>query len=457
MHSRRESTKPPALALVVAAGLTLASALTGCPNPGGARPSPTTSVSPIQTPGPTVNPAWSQPTAPLDGAYSDAGYAVFGGSLAVEALADGQPARGAMFKVYGPTLATATADPSGRANFGPLAPGPDYRLVVTHDGRATFTSAPFEIKKKQTVNQRATLAAGAVVKGRVSAAGAPVVGAVVSDGTTSTLSGADGSYELRGVTPGSVTLTAGKPRFSLDTKSLTATAGQPATADLTLAATAPVAFLDTSISAGVGADRLAALRQHLGSKGWQLQDAAPREGVWVVISPGRDLTGAEVERMTTFVAQGGKLVVFGEWGGFGGFRTPGANALVHRFGLHFNPDLLREPPQAGGDAAWLSVARFKPDVAAIADLKAVQLYQSCSLFGLSPMTELAQTGQLGYRVQAGPQAGAHTVAAGGPYKGGKAVVVGDASAFSDDDTDGDQIPNAAEAENLRFVERLLDW
>ena len=71
--------------------------------------------------------------------------------------------------------------------------------------------------------------------------------------------------------------------------------------------------------------------------------------------------------------------------------------------------------------------------------------------------ELAQTGQLGYRVQAGPQTGAHTVAAGGPYKAGKAIVVGDASAFSDDDTDGDQIPNAAEAENLRFVERLLDW
>ncbi len=458
MHSRRESNKPPAVAILVAAGLAVASAMTGCWGQPGPIIPPPASVSPVKSPGPTINPPWSQPPAPLDGAYSDAGYAVFGGSLAVEALGEGQqPLKGAMFRVYGPTLATATADPSGRANFGPLAPGADYRLVVTHEGRATFMSAPFEVKKKLTVTQRASLAPGAVVKGRVTAGGSPIVGAVVSDGTSSVLTGADGAYELRGITPGSVTLTAGKPRFSLASKGVTATANQPVSADLALSAAAPVAFLDTTIGGGVGADRLKALRDHLVTRGWKLTDGQPEQGVWVLISPGRDLTGAEIERMTTFVAQGGKLVIFGEWGGFGGFRTPAANALVHRFGLHFNPDLLREPPTNGADAAWLSVARFKPTVAAVADLKSVQLYQSCSLFGLAPMTELAQTGQLGYRVQAGPQIGAQTVAAGGPYKGGKAIVVGDASAFSDDDTDGDQIPNAAEADNLSFVERLLDW
>lgn len=460
MHSRRESTKPPALALPVALGLALAAALAGCWGNGPTQPNPTPSLAPIQSPGPTVNASWSQPPVALDGAYSDAGYAVFGGSLAVEATADGQPARGALFKVYGTTLATATADPSGRANFGPLAPGVDYRLVVTQNGRATYTSAPFEIKKKETTRQPVRLAAGSVIRGKVTANGQPAAGAVVSDGTNSVLTNADGTYEFAGVTPGAVTLTAGKARFAQASKDVTASTSAPASADLALPAVEPQVFLDAGIAAGVPGDRLGALRQHLGSKGWKLADQPPAgPGAWVLLSPGRDLTGGELERMTTFVAQGGKLIVFGEWGGFGGFRTPAANALVHRFGLHFNPDLLREPTAAGGaDQAWLSIARFNgTKVPAVADLKGIQLYQACSLFGLAPMTELAQTGQLGYRVQAGPQTGAHTVAAGGPYKGGKAIVVGDASAFSDDDTDGDQIPNAAEAENLRFVERLLDW
>lgn len=460
MHSRRDSSKPPALALPAALGLALAAALAGCPGKPVNQPNPTTSLPPVQSAGPTINPSWSQPPSPLDGAYSDAGYAVFGGSVAVEATADGQPARGAMFKLYGPTLATATADPSGRANFGPLAPGPDYRLVVTQGGRATFSSAPFEVKKKETTRQAVRLAAGAVIRGKVTADGQPAGGAVVSDGTNSVLTNADGTYELTGVTPGAVTLTAGKSRFAQASRDVAAAAAAPVSADLALTAAEPVAFLDAGINGGVPAARLGALRQHLAARGWKLVDAAPAgPGAWVVLSPGRDLTGAELERMTSFVAQGGKLVVFGEWGGFGGFRTPAANALVHRFGLHFNPDLVREPTAAAGaDQAWLGIARFNgTKVPAVADIKGIQLYQACSLFGLAPMQELAQTGQLGYRVQAGPQTGAQTVAAGGPYKGGKAIVVGDASAFSDDDTDGDQIPNAAEAENLRFVERLLDW
>lgn len=459
MSSRRESTKPFAVAPMVAAALAVSAALVGCPDQGNNPPIAKVSLPPSSSPGPTVQPTWSQPPGPLDGAYSDAGYAVFGGSLAVEATSDGQPARGALLRVYGPTLATATTDPAGRANFGPLAPGTDYRLVVTMSGRATFTSAPFEIKKKASTTQRATLGAEAVIRGKVTAGGVGVVGAVVSDGTTSALTGADGAYELRGVAPGAVTLTAGKPRFSMASKAVSAAAGQPASADLALTAAAPVVYLDANVASGIAPARFGALRQHLASVGWQVSDAPPtREGVWVLVSPGRDLTGPEVERLTTFVAQGGKVVVFGEWGGFGGFRTPAANALVHRFGLHFNPDLLREPVAGSTqDPAWLSVARFKPEMPAVADLKALQLYQSCSLFGLVPMTDLAQTGQQGYRVQAGPQAGAQTVAAGGPYKGGKAIVVGDASAFSDDDTDGDGTANAAEGENLRFVERILDW
>jgi hypothetical protein len=457
LSSRRESILPLGAAPCLAVALAMAAALAGCPDDA-TRPPIQTSTRPTQsvTTGPTAT--WSQPAAQLDGAYSDAGYAVFGGNAVVAATADGKPLKGALVKLYGPTLASATTDANGRASFGPLAAGGDYRLVIEAAGRATYTAGPFEVKKKESTTQSGDLKAEAIVKGRVTAGGQPVAGAVVSDGTNSVLSGADGAYELHGVAPGAVTITASKPRFAVGSQAANAAAGQPGTADLALAAAEPVLYFDTAITPGITTASLATVRADLAAKGWKLSDQPPaREGVWVLVSPSRDLTAAEVERLTTFVAQGGKLVIFGEWGGFGGFRTPAANALVHRFGLHFNPDLLREPIAGAAEPAWLAVSRFRPDAASVGDLKAVQLYESCSLFGLLPMTELAQTGPTGYRVQAGPQAGAHTVAAGGPYKGGKAIVVGDASAFSDDDTDGDQTRNASEAENLRFVERILDW
>jgi hypothetical protein len=362
-----------------------------------------------------------------------------------------------LVKVIGTTLATANSSAQGLAEFGPLAPADDYLVVVEAPGYGTQVSPAQSVKKKASQTVRINLLKAAAVRGKVLADGKPVAGAVVSDGTNSALSAADGSWNLEGVTAGLVSLSAGKSRFLPVSKPLTATLAQPSNVDVVLTPGQPRVYFDVSLGGGIGLERLAKVRAHLGTKGWTMRDQPPSaDGVWVAVTPARDLTAQEVERMSTFVAQGGKLIVLGEWGGAAGFRTPAANALVHRFGLHFNADLLREPA-GSSNPAWLEISRFVPNISAVAGLRTVQMYEGCSLFGLVPMTQLAQTGPTGYRVQAVSAAGPQIVAAGGPFKAGKAIVVGDASAFTDDDADGDGIANAAEAENLRFVEQLFDW
>lgn len=456
MQSRRPTPKPLILATSLAAGLALTAALGGCPNKTGPQP-PIASVSAPTTPPLTPAPSWQPLPSSGEGAYSDAGYLVFGGNLRVEVREEGRVVPGALVKVIGPTLATLNTNAQGVAEFGPLAPGEDYRILVESPNRGTQNTAGVSIKKKATTPLRFDLLKSATVRGKVTADGKPVAGAVVSDGTNATISAADGTWSLDGVAAGSVTLSAGKPRYQPASKPVNAVVGTPATADLVLTPGRATAFFDASLGGSVGLDHLTKVRAHLGMKGWTMVDQPPgADGVWVAITPARDLTDAEIERMTTFVAQGGKLIMLGEWGGAGGFRTPAANALVHRFGLHFNADLLREPSTAS-NPAWLEISRFLPNHSAVAGLKSLQLYESCSLFGLVPMTQLAQTGPTGYRVQSVATAASQTVAAGGPYKAGKAIVVGDASAFTDDDADGDGTANATEAENLRFVEQLFDW
>ena len=59
---------------------------------------------------------------PTEGAYSNSGIEVSGGSLFVEAKADdGSALKGATLRLYGPTLATVVTDGEGQATLGPLA------------------------------------------------------------------------------------------------------------------------------------------------------------------------------------------------------------------------------------------------------------------------------------------------------------------------------------------------
>jgi hypothetical protein len=225
---------------------------------------------------------------------------------------------------------------------------------------------------------------------------------------------------------------------------------------MTLSAATPVAYFDGSVAPGVPLSKLSGLQKALSDKGWQLASAPPEhEGVWVLVSPSQALSQDTIERLVTFVAQGGKLVIFGEWGGYSGFQNPGTNALAHALGLHFNPDLIRDPSSTNQD--WLTIQSFPPGLSVVDGIKSLKFYQSASLFGLSPVNILAQTAVGTRHVQDDSEGGPYSVVMGGPYKAGKAIALGDTSAFTDEDSDGNGIPNINEADNSRFIAQLFDW
>lgn len=428
-----------------AAALTLA--LAGCPGEPGPQPS-------VPTIAPSFTPA--SPLAP-EGHYADVGIEIFGGTLFVEVKnTEGAPIEGAVVKLYGPTLATAPVDANGQVTLAPLAEGAGYRLIVQAEGYASLQVGNIEIKKETVVSERSRLSPGASLSGTVLASGKPVEGAVVSDGLNSTLTDAAGAYTLRGVAPGAVTLTVGKPRHQQASRQVNVSERGATKLDLDLQPASPVAYFDGSLS-GMATSSFTGLQSQLQSQGWTLSQAPPAsEGTWVLISPSTALSTDTIERLTAFVAQGGKLVILGEWGGFSRFSNPSANQLAHALGLHFNPDLVRDPG-AEHNQEWLTIRSFQPNTPATAGVSSVQLYQSCSLFSLPPMQALAQTPKSAYRVQNNAAAGPHAVVAGGPYKGGKAIALGDSSAFSDADTDGDGTPNVKEADNAKLITQLFDW
>lgn len=432
--------------LIAASFLALTLALTGCPDGG------------PQVPPPTAAPSFT-PASPLapEGHYADLGIEVFGGTLFVEVKdTDGQPLPDAVVRLYGPTLATAPVDEKGQVTLAPLAEGQNYRLIVEAEGYASLQVGNIEIKKKMVVSERSRLSRGASLSGAVLASGKPVAGAVVSDGLNSTLTDAAGAYTLRGVAPGAVTITVGKPRFQQVSRQVNVSERGATKIDLDLQPATPVAYFDSTLS-GLPSRSFSGLETQLKGQGWTLSEQPPaKEGTWVLISPPTTLPTDTIERLTAFVAQGGKLVILGEWGGFSGFSNTGANQLAHALGLHFNPDLLRDPG-AEHNQEWLTIRSFQPNTPATAGVSSVQLYQSCSLFSLPPMLALAQTTTGAYRVQNNATSGPHAVIAGGPFKGGKAIALGDSSAFSDADTDGDGTPNFKEADNAELASQLFDW
>jgi hypothetical protein len=434
-------------ALIAAPLLVLMAACTGCPAPG---------VQPTPLPTPTGAPSWTPPAlVPTSGLYSNSGIEVSGGNLFVEVKADGAPLKGATIKLYGPTLAVVQTDEKGQATLGPLATGTGYRMVVEAAGYATSQVGNIEIKKNEVSSERPNLSREASLGGRVLADGKAVAGAVVSDGLNSTLTDASGSYTLKGVSPGQVTITASKSRFQTVSRSLDVAGAGATGIDLALAAAEPVVYFDATVSSGVPTSKLQTLQGYLQEQGWKLSSTPPaREGVWILVSPAQPLSQDAIGSIANFVAQGGKLVIFGEWGGYSGFHNPGANALAHQVGLHFNPDLVRLPG-ASPNSEWLSIRNFQPGHPALADVSTIQLYSACSLFAVNPMTALAQTGQDAYRVQQNGEKGVKDVVIGGPYKAGKAIALADASAWLDEATSG--AANAKQADNLKLIARLLDW
>lgn len=443
-----------ALALSGCGGSPPASSAPGGAGPGTNAPASTPQASPTAAPSfSPYNPKLASDDAKAG--VSDAGIKVLGGALTVEATDGTHPIARAVVDVYGPTLATGVTDADGKAALGSLEPGAAYTVVVHAPGFAAVKQTQLEIKQKMTTSVRLALVPGATVSGRVVADAQPVGGAVVSDGLTSTITNAQGQYQLPGVATGSVTLRASKPGYKAGVHTLPVAGNTQSGVDLSLSASEGSLFFDTRLVKNLDVSKFTTLKAAFSAQHWKLIDTPPPSpgDVWVLVCPGRMPSDDTIAQATAFVAQGGKLILLGEWGGFAGFNNPGANAIAHPLGLHFNPDAVREFDN-GAVGTALTIRKFEPLVFGTDTPSSVVLTNACSVFGLSAMRPLATTGPKAYHVQGG-ETETRTVAIGGPFGAGKAIAVGDTSGFSDGDGDG--TPDAKAADNLAFWSKLLAW
>lgn len=171
-----------------------------------------------------------------------------------------------------------------------------------------------------------------------------------------------------------------------------------------------------------------------------------------VISPTRSLSADELAGLQAWVLAGHKLIVSGEWAGFAGFSAEVSNQLLQPFNLQFSGDTLRD-----NSSGYLDVRSFQahPITSGLTSLK---VYQSGSV-RLSQADGngevLARTSSTSFQILT--NTGAFGVLAATPYGGGKVIVVGDSSLWSDQDSDGNQVSNINEANNRQLLTQIIAW
>lgn len=422
----------------------LASAVLGACNPQ-TLPGPV----PVGSPGGSLDGA-AVGTAPW---LSNPGVEIRGGGLDL-ALAGqgGAPLAGALLRLYGPTLACVRTDAQGKAALSGLAPG-DYRLVAEASGFQTteWTGVHVELGKR-TVPTLQPLGPGAALTGTVQdEAGAPLAGVVVSDGLVSAVSDAAGAFTLAGLRPGSVTLSANKPGYMRAEREVAAAAAGAGSLTWRLAAGAKTVLIDTSLA--VDPPALTQAVAALGEAGFttlQRLDQAP--AVWVLVRPTQALDPDRTSAVRAFVAQGGTLVVLGEWGGSGTFRADRTDGYLHPLGVHLDRDLIRF---GGSDAGVANV--LAPAHPALRGLSGLAVAQAASVFALPPAGALIAPPSTAYRLQAAESAPPLAVVAGGAAGAGKVLVSGDTSAFTDSDADGNGVSNFRTGDNAKAWVQLLSY
>lgn len=399
--------------------------------PGTPRPS-----SPLPTP-------VAEPASGLAG-LADLGFEVFGGSLEIKVLNEGNlPLQGAQVRLMGPQVGAATTGSDGLVRFDPLPVAGGYRVVVEAAGHASVQQVALAVTKGARTQQELFLKPAPAVVGRlVDAQGGPVEGAVVSDGLAVALSDAQGQFSLAG--GGALELSVAKPGL----ESLRLAPGSQASPWRMGPGSLEVG-LDPSLPAGVPMTKAKAW---LTQQGWRWTEGPPGAGgVWLLVAPGGSMPQAKREQIVAHVAQGGKLVVLAEWAGFSGQNWKGLNALLHELGAHVEPGLLRGP---SGEPSF-PVSRFS-EGGPLAKVGSCRFHFGAPLFATPPLVPLARSGDGSYRVQEGTAA-SWPVVVGGPMRGGKVVVVGDASAFSDEDADRDGKANLDDGDNAKLLQALMVW
>lgn len=165
--------------------------------------------------------------------------------------------------------------------------------------------------------------------------------------------------------------------------------------------------------------------------------------VLVVAAPRWVYAEGQREAIARFVQSGGKLVLLGEWGGFGGYDPDGFNQLAEIFGIRFNHDLIRGP-----EGSHVQVRHWS-DHPIAHSMGRISLWGATSLAVQSPAEAIAFAD--GFRVA---QSERPAVVAVALYGAGRVIAVGDSSLWTGV-TDG-TMP-LLEADNRQWAQTVVTW
>ncbi len=274
-----------------------------------------------------------------------------------------------------------------------------------------------------------------------------VPGAVVTDGRSSVLTDESGRFAIS-VFDSLISIV--KPGYA--TVRAEAHADDEADVLLRPAVGRDTVALDGRWAAPALAGLRAALAQQVGELASYPGTKLARLDVLVMVTPGA-VPAAERAAIASWVRDGGRLVLCGEWGGFPDQDLGTLNDLAAQAGLSFTGSTVK--PFDGADLT-LSVARVTPASlgGAVGD-KPITLYAATDLALSGAARPILASGPRAYAVLA--RSDAPVLAAVGPAGLGKVFAIGDSSLWRDEDSEGRGIPNVKHGGNARLAAALLGW
>ncbi len=184
----------------------------------------------------------------------------------------------------------------------------------------------------------------------------------------------------------------------------------------------------------------------------------------MIFCPSKDYSSLEINKLIAFVKNGKKVVITGEWGGFGSFSDTSINIFLKQANLKINQDVIKETlvQNYNLDNEHLLIKNFNTHPIT-KNIGLLSFYSSASVSvisgGIVPVdyinTQLiAFSGEQSFTIQSNIKNGLVAVSNIG---NGKVAVIGDSSEFTDKDADKSGKINLDEANNKAFMLNILNW
>jgi hypothetical protein len=377
----------------------------------------------------------------------------------------------------------------GKATFENLPEGVNYNIDVSANNfqanSASTSSAKLEIKANKPVSLTINLFKfQAILSGRILNENEnPIEGAVIKVGNNSGLSEANGTFSINvtniSVLPisiiktGYTTYNYGNVDFSKTTEVAIGEIKMVRTDTL------PLVFFDTSKTPFGNIDgnnidtlftkfakALSAANYRAVSGNFFSQGNRDEIDALVIASPSVDYTDSEIETISSFIKSGKKLVVLGEWGGFGGFKIAPVNKLLKEANIRINPDIVKEVTKENFQVTDEQIVTSTFNSHYITrGLTSLVFYSSATVEVInggiktldSKITKLlAFSTTASFRIQVFNR-GQFGFAAVSTLGAGKVIAVGDSSVFADSDTNSNGISNFEELNNKQFALNIFSW